>query len=184
MTGIRFRVAAHVEATSSGASRQGRASDRRCSRRLVSLDVEASRGVRITTVYISATRTGDLLLVIWNTHKTTKYLVSPLEDDAEEEALDAAAAWFAATLVATELEDDEVGTSCATELMLETEVAAATATTVEVASAVEVVGRAKSDEEEVLEGRARTSELLWTHAAFTEATMAARARNCLGANIL
>lgn len=110
--------------------------------------------------------------------------MSPLEDDAEEEALDAAAAWFAATLVATELEDDEVGTSCATELMLETEVAAATATTVEVASAVEVVGRAKSDEEEVLEGRARTSELLWTHAAFTEATMAARARNCLGANIL
>lgn len=49
------------------------------------------------------------------THKTTRYLVSLLDDDVDEDALDAAelvaeatAAWLVAT--ATELDEDEVAT--------------------------------------------------------------------------
>lgn len=124
------------------------------------------------------------------THKTTMYLVPSLDEAVEEDELDAAeavaeaaTAWFVAT--ATELDEDDVAISCATE-----ELVGATTTdevrAVEVGSVAEVVGSATTEEVVVLDGETEdpTPELLWTHAALTEATTATRAMNCLGANIL
>lgn len=97
----------------------------------------------------------SISLITLETHKTTKYLVSPLDDDVELDELDAAepvaeaaAAWLVAT--DTELDEDEVAICCARELtgpIMTEEVRA-----VELDSVAELVGRATVEVEAVLDG--------------------------------